>query len=98
MPSTACQFFYIDDEGNFTTDITSENYRNGLHYIHDYITNTYFVCGLWLDESHMNMAVYENVILDTSTIEGAVFIECSRDSISFEHNVIVNVHQFPHKP
>ncbi|HQA97347.1 MAG TPA: right-handed parallel beta-helix repeat-containing protein [Clostridia bacterium] len=64
----------------------------------NYIAKTHSGCGMWLDASHMNMAVRENVILNTTTIQGAVFIECSRDNISFEHNVIANVYKSAGKP
>ncbi len=64
----------------------------------NYIAHTHSGCGMWLDASHMNMAVYENVVLDTTTMQGAIFIECSRDDIGFEHNVIVDTYKSPGKP
>lgn len=35
IPSFPFQFFYINDEGNVTTDVVSENYREGLRFIND---------------------------------------------------------------
>ncbi|MBQ6805337.1 MAG: right-handed parallel beta-helix repeat-containing protein [Clostridia bacterium] len=59
------------------------------------IINTPHGCGMWLDASHMNMAVRENVVLHTFTRKyGAITIECSRDDIEVTNNVIVDVKGF----
>jgi hypothetical protein len=54
----------------------------------NFISNTYQASGIWLDWLNANSRVTQNVILNTGTVRGAVFVEATLATNAVDNNII----------
>ena len=83
---------YLPNEDSMEAAALKIHHTRDSMVVNNRILDTAHGCGMWLDASHMNLAVRGNVVLRTFTRRyGAITIECSRDDIEVSGNVIVQV-------
>jgi|GEM_PF-112737 len=72
-----------------------ENAAVKLHHLRDsliagnYVNKTTHGCGIWADAACENVAVRENVVLDTANDYGGIFLEASHEALEVSSNIVV---------